>query len=217
MRHYNTVHGKKKYFEGNDPKAVKDGQDNGNKNENRLKMMQSYEKEAREKMLQNARGKNASMKTGAPKDSKASRPQGQLAQKGENKPKKDVKALTKAAKSNSQKPLVEKRRGRPPKKSEEEPEQKSEPVTLKKCARCGDRLVALLVQNLITRGLLPWFGCVGPGFRDPVMRYPIFQGFSPSTQRGFNFLLPIIWNSRLLGLREGSYSQLNPNTTPAVI
>ena len=27
-----------------------------------------------------------------------------------------------------------------------------------------------------------WFGCVGPRFRDPVMRYPIFQGFSPLAQ-----------------------------------
>ena len=26
---------------------------------------------------------------------------------------------------------------------------------------------------------LVWFGCAGPGFKDPVMGYPIFQGFSP--------------------------------------
>ena len=49
------------------------------------------------------------------------------------------------------------------------------------------------------------------------MGYPIFKEFSPLIQGGFNPLIPNSWSSRLLGLREGSYGQFNPNTTPSVI
>ena len=49
------------------------------------------------------------------------------------------------------------------------------------------------------------------------MGYPIFVGFSPLAQGRLNPLLPSICNFRLLGFREGSLGQFNPNTTPAVI
>ena len=62
-----------------------------------------------------------------------------------------------------------------------------------------------------------WFVCAGLGFRDSVMEYHNFQEFSPVGQGGLNLLLLSSWNSRLLGLREGSYGQLNTNTTRAVI
>ena len=62
-----------------------------------------------------------------------------------------------------------------------------------------------------------WFGCVGPGFRYLVMDYLIFLGFGPLAHGGVNSLLPSSGDSRMLGLREGSYGKFNPNTSPAAI
>ena len=52
-------------------------------------------------------------------------------------------------------------------------------------------------ERTYTFGLVGWFGCVGPGFRDPVVGYLIFQWFSHLAQAGLSPLLSSSWNSKL--------------------
>ena len=65
------------------------------------------------------------------------------------------------------------------------------------------------ISKYITKlGWLVWFGCAGPGFWDPVMWHPIFQGYCPLALGGLNPLLPDSWSSRLPGINMLTYSFL---------
>ena len=70
--------------------------------------------------------------------------------------------------------------------------------------------------------LIVWFGFLGPGFRDLVLGYPIFQGFNPPAQGVRGVLNPLLPSSQqtawvkggnLRPFQSSHFTSCNLNTT----